>query len=69
MNFQGETGDFTVWCYESHPQIASLPHPMSAEPGGDDVAKGLAHLGVKAEHRTYDVAKLAAKIHPQMKLR
>jgi len=55
--------------FEAHPQITTLPHPMSGESVGEAVAAKLAHLGVTKDHRTYDVAKLAAKIHPQMKLR
>jgi len=55
--------------FESHPQVTSLPHPMSGEPVGDAVAGKLAHLGVKATHRTWDVAGLVSKIHEPMKMR
>jgi len=54
---------------EAHKDVIMLPHPMSSEPVGDEIASRLAHLGVKKDHRTYDVAKLAARIHPMMRLR
>ncbi len=54
---------------ESHPQVVALPHPSSSETVGDSVAAKLAHLGVTKDHRTFDVARLASKIHPQMRLR
>jgi hypothetical protein len=55
--------------FEAHPQVTSLPHPMSGESVGDKVSAKLAHLGVKAEHRTWDVVKLASKVHSPMKMR
>lgn len=55
--------------FAGHALVLSLPSPASAEPVGDSVAAALAHIGVNADHKTYEVAKLAAKIHPQMLLR
>ena len=54
---------------ENHKTVIALPHPMSSETVGSRVAAKLAHIGVTESHRTYDVAKLAAKIHPMMRLR
>lgn len=55
--------------FEAHPQVTTLPHPMSGETVGEAVAAKLAHLGVTKDHRTWDVAKLAGKVHAGMKLR
>jgi hypothetical protein len=55
--------------FESHPQVIALPHTQSGESVGDKVAAKLAHLGVTADHKVWDVAKLAAKQHAMMKIR
>jgi len=56
--------------FESHPLVVSLPHPQ--EPGatiGQSAAEHLSELGVTETSTVWDVAKAAAKRHPQMKLR
>jgi hypothetical protein len=55
--------------FENHNEVTSLPHPMSTETVGKDVAAKLVHMGVAESHRTFDVARLASKIHPMMKIR
>lgn len=54
--------------FESHNRVKSLPHPMSSETIGPDIANSLTSIGAQETHKTYDVAALAAKIHPLMKL-
>lgn len=54
---------------ERHPHVVTLPHPVTGQNVGADVSARLAHLGVTASHKTHEVAKLAAAIHPQMRLR
>ena len=55
--------------FAGHALVLALPSSMTAEPVGDTVAAALAHIGVNADHKTHEVARLAAKIHPQMGLR
>ena len=55
--------------FEAHPNVQSLPHPSTSKQIGPGVAKQLAHMGVTESHTTYDVASLAAKIHPMMRFR
>jgi hypothetical protein len=55
--------------FAGHALVLALPSSMTAEPVGDTVATALAHIGVNADHKTWEVAARAAKIHPQMRLR
>lgn len=55
--------------FERQTGVIALPHPVSGEPIGADIAARLAHMGVKESHKTFDVAKFAAKVHPLMRLR
>jgi hypothetical protein len=41
-----------------------LPHMLSPETIGPEVAASLAHLGIKAEHKTFDAMLQLRKIHP-----
>ena len=55
--------------FSEHPAVQPLPHPFSGEPVGDAIATKLGHLGVTKDHNHYQVAQLAGKIHPLMKMR
>jgi hypothetical protein len=41
----------------------ALPHMLSPEPLGE-IADSLAHLGIKAEHKTFEALMILKKHHP-----
>jgi hypothetical protein len=45
----------------------ALPHMMDSSAIGPEVAAALAHLGIKPEHRTFDILLVVGKIHPAFK--
>jgi hypothetical protein len=42
----------------------ALPHILDPQPIGSEVAQALAHLGIKPEHKTFEVLLAVGKIHP-----
>ena len=45
----------------------SLPHFLDSSAVGPDAAAALAHLGIKPEHKTFDVLMVVGRIHPAFK--
>jgi len=45
----------------------SLPHFLDSSAIGPEAAAALAHLGIKPEHRSFDVLMVVGKIHPAFK--
>jgi hypothetical protein len=44
-----------------------LPHMLDITAIGPEVAASLGHLGIKAEHKTFDVLMAVGKVHPAFK--
>ena len=42
----------------------ALPHMLDSQPIGSEAAQALAHLGIKPEHKTFEVLLAVGKIHP-----
>jgi hypothetical protein len=42
----------------------ALPHILDPQPIGPEAAQALAHLGIKPEHKTFEVLLAVGKIHP-----
>jgi hypothetical protein len=42
----------------------SLPHMMDSSAIGAEAAAALSHLGIKPEHKTFDVLMVVGRIHP-----
>lgn len=45
----------------------ALPHMLDSEPIGSEAAQSLAHLGIKPEHKTFEVLLTIGRIHPAFK--
>jgi hypothetical protein len=45
----------------------ALPHMLDTTPIGPEIAASLGHLGIKPEHKTFDVLMAVGKIHPAFK--
>jgi hypothetical protein len=45
----------------------ALPHMLDSQPIGSEAAQPLAHLGIKAEHKTFEALLALGKIHPAFK--
>jgi len=57
--------------WEAHPNVKALPHPVfeGTKPLSDAHVAALSSLGIVAGNTILDIAKVAASIHPGMKLR
>jgi hypothetical protein len=58
----GEIADVHEEAFVGDGAIA-LPHMLSPEPLGE-IADSLAHLGIKAEHKTFEALMILKKHHP-----
>jgi hypothetical protein len=45
----------------------ALPHMLDIQPIGSEVAQALSHLGIKPEHKTFEVLLAVGKIHPSFR--
>jgi hypothetical protein len=54
---------------EDDPAFEALPHPLAAKGISDQARAALASLGVKRKALTFDVAELAARVHPLLRHR
>jgi hypothetical protein len=45
----------------------ALPHMLDSEPIGSEAAQALAHLGIKSEHKTFEVLMVVGRVHPAFK--
>jgi hypothetical protein len=45
----------------------SLPHFLDSSAVGPTAAAALSHLGIKPEHKTFDVLMVVGRIHPAFK--
>ena len=54
---------------EDDPAFEALPHPLAAKGISDSSHAALASLGVKSNALTFDVAELAAQVHPLLRHR
>jgi hypothetical protein len=65
------TNHWNIENWERQPGVEKLPHPIfeGTQPIEDRHVEALSHLGIAKGHTVIDVARVAAAIHPLMKLR
>ena len=54
--------------YSRNPNVVHLPHPLSGQTVGADIATRLAEIGIKENDSTFVVSEKAAQIHKGMRL-
>jgi hypothetical protein len=57
----------SIWA--SQPHVTPLPHPLSGQAIGTDIAARLSDLGSQATDTVFNVAEKATGLHPQMSLK